>query len=189
MGGCGRYEDGAYAKREVAALRKKAAELEARAVLIDALELPTDVIGALELARAAYPHRLRFLDSAERSAKAFTGGKPAEVWSILRSMALVLHPLVFDRSESCDIAAEFERRTGYEIALRDVKMQKANADLSRSRQAHYKGAWRDATAHVKGRSRKVGFSLRVHFFADYEERVLVVTHCGDHLSTIESSRI
>ena len=49
----------------------------------------------------------------------------------------------------------------------------------------YKGAERDASAHVKGRSSRKGEALRVHFFADYDELGgrIVVTHCGEHLDT------
>lgn len=170
-------------------LRRRLEAAEAKAALVDRMEIPESPYDALLLAEAAFPDRLVALEPARRSAKGFSEGKAGEVWSALQAMAVTLHPLVFASRQPCDIAVGFRAATGFELALRDVKMAKRNPAYAKKRQAYYKGAWRDATPHVKGRSPKPGRALRIHFFADYEERVLVIAHCGEHMDDFNTRRL
>lgn len=42
---------------------------------------------------------------------------------------------------------------------------------------------------VKGKGSKKGESLRVHFFADYNLKIIVIAHCGEHLQTFDTSSL
>ena len=107
---------------------------------------------------------------------------------MLRSLAVVLHPLIFDDGAR-DIIGTYQSCAGYELSLREVKQTKKNPDLAQLRRARYKGEWCDMSPHVKGRSRKQDETLRVHFFADYEELKLVIGHCGEHIRSYRTSSL
>lgn len=164
-------------------LEERVAALGQRAALIDELEVPKTTLDALMLARKAYPDKLLFLDQAVDSAAEFDGRPVNEVWTLLRSMATVLHPLVFERQEGAkgDIEELYQSQSGFEIALRDVKQLKRNPKYMKKRTISFEGRNYDMSSHVKGRSNKPGEALRVHFFVDYDRRLIVIGHCGDHL--------
>ena len=140
------------------------------------------------MAQEAFPDRLLFLPPARKSAEAFIHGSTAEVWEVLRSMAVVLHPLIFGQ-EGGHVAKRFQDQTGFELTLRDMKANKRNQAFARLRTVEYNGAVHDMTAHVKGRSNKPGETLRVHFFADYGQNRLVIGHCGEHLPTAKTNSL
>ena len=169
-------------------LRRTSAGLKARAALVESLELPETPAEALALAERAFPDRLIVLPQARKSAEDFRKGMPGEVWAVLRSLATTLHPLVFGRGGG-SITHAFEAQTGFELTLREMKLIKKTDQFSRLRTVHYRGEDHDASAHVKGRKTKKGEALRVHFFADYDEAKIVVTHCGEHLTTYDTSSL
>ena len=199
----GRYDrDIAAAERERAAvvhglerasksaerLRRENEDLAARLSFFRSFSIPRTPLEALEAAVAAYGDRLAATESALKSAEGFRRGDAAEVWDVLRSMAFELHDLLFGEFEG-DLAAEFRNRTGFELALRDPKSTSQNPGCARLRTAVYKGREYDMTPHVKGRSDRPGEALRAHFFADYEEKKVVVGHCGAHLKTTGDRRL
>jgi len=159
-----------------------------RASILETLELPESPDEALELAERAFPDRLTVLDDAHRSAREYVRGNTAEVWSVLRSMATVLHPMIFGQGGG-NVAYAFRDQTGYELTLREMKLIKQADEFSRLRTVIYRGTEHSAAAHVKGRGRARGETLRVHFFADYDEQKLVIAHCGEHLATFDTSSL
>ena len=173
---------------EAAALRKENASLAMRATLMDDLRLPQTPAEAVDLAARAFADRLLVLPAARKSAEDFTSGSTAEVWDALRSMAVVLYPLIINQ-EGGHVAKRFQDQTGFELTLRDMKLNKRNQTFARLRTVEYKGKTHDMTAHVKGHSNKPGETLRVHFFADYEEGKLVIGHCGEHLPTAKTNSL
>ncbi|MCI8366463.1 MAG: hypothetical protein HFJ66_02525 [Eggerthellaceae bacterium] len=173
---------------ETAALRKENASLAMRATLMDDLRLPQTPAEAVDLAARAFADRLLILPAARKSAEDFTSGSTAEVWDALRSMAVVLYPLIINQ-EGGHVAKRFQDQTGFELTLRDMKHNKRNQTFARLRTVEYKGKTHDMTAHVKGHSSKPGETLRVHFFADYEEGKLVIGHCGEHLPTAKTNSL
>ncbi len=184
-------------------LRDEVEALRVRAELVETMRLPRTPLASLELAEQAFPDRLVVLERARESARSFDRGDVAEVWDVLRSMATTLHALVFDKAgtpggqgpsdkpgePSADISSAFENATGFELALRDPKATAQNSECAKIRQVLYKGRPHDITPHVKGRSNRPGEALRVHFFADYEERKLVIGYCGSHLKTAADRRM
>lgn len=173
---------------EAEALRQQNSSLAGRSALLERLHLPQAPAEALDLAQEAFPDRLLFLPPARKSAEAFIHGSTAEVWEVLRSMAVVLHPLIFGQ-EGGHVAKRFQDQTGFELTLRDMKANKRNQAFARLRTVEYNGAVHDMTAHVKGRSNKPGETLRVHFFADYGQNRLVIGHCGEHLPTAKTNSL
>ncbi len=173
---------------EAEALRKENGSLRTRASLVDNLRLPQTPAEALRLAADAFPDRLLFLPPAVKSAEEFSHGSTAEVWDVLRAMAAVLHPLIFGQ-EGGHVAKRFQDKAGFELTLRDMKANKRNQAFARLRTVEYNQKVHDMTAHVKGRSNKPGETLRVHFFADYDQGKLVIGHCGEHLPTSKTASL
>ena len=171
-----------------AAAQAQARALKRRAQILDTLELPSTPLESLDLAAGVWEDRLIVLESARNSAEAFKKGDAREVWAVLRSMAVTLHPLIFG-DIGTNVAFTFQAETGFELSLRDGKLINNNARLKAQRTFEYEGTMRDATPHVKGKGSKRGETLRVHFFADYEKERLVIAHCGEHLETCETSKI
>ena len=89
-------------------------------------------------------------------------------------------------SDGGSITRTFEDATGFEISLREVKQIKKTDAYAQLRSITYKGEHRNVFAHVKGKGFKKGEALRVHFFADYDEKRIVITHCGEHLATFDT---
>lgn len=173
------------AREALADAQRASAAVTERAEVLESLDLPESPMEALALAERAFPDRLVVLDSAHRSAEEFARGDAAEVWAVLRSMATVLHPMVFDR-QGGNIVYAFQAQTGFELTLREMKLTKRASGTARLRTVSYHGQQHLAAAHVKGRGHARGESLRVHFFADYDERRLVIAHCGEHLTTYDT---
>ena len=171
---------------EARELRERVQGLEARARLVETMDLPETPYEALSLAAKAFSDRIVVLDRARRSAEDFVKGDPGEVWAVLRSVAVTLHSLLFVERER-GLANAFRDRTGYELALRDSKGANRNPDQKAERMVEYEGAVRDATMHIKGRGVRKGESLRVHFFVDYDKKKIIIAHCGEHLTTDRTS--
>lgn len=159
-----------------------------RAAILECMDLPTTPADVLDLASRAFADRLIVLGSARKSAEDFTRGSAVEVWAVLRSMAMVLHPLVFGQGGG-NVVYAYEAQTGFELTLREMKQIKRVESLARLRTITYKEQERSIAAHVKGRGRARGETLRVHFLADYDECKLVIAHCGEHLETYDTSSL
>ena len=168
---------------------KEAGDAQAtRAAVLESMDIPQTPAEALALAEVAFPDRLIVLESARRSAAEFAKGSAAEVWAALRSMAMVLHPIIF-KGESNDVEAAFSSHCPFEMTTREAGPVKKNRAISKLRSFPYKGRMVDMTPHVKGRSSKRGESLRIHFYVDREEERLVIGHCGEHLESILTPKI
>lgn len=159
--------------------------LRARATIVEGMDIPATPIESLSLAERAFADRLVFLDQARRSAAAFTKGSAREVWAVLRSIAVILHPLVFGDVGGSVIHA-YESQSEFELTFREMKHIKQSDVYGKYRSVTYEGQQKDISAHVKGKGSKKGESLRVHFFADYRLRKIVIAHCGEHLPTYDT---
>ncbi len=179
------YREGQLAQ-QAAELREQVAALRVRSTLMETMNLPETPLEALQLAERAFPDRIIVLPRARKSAEEFVKGDPGEVWSVLQSVAVTLHSLLFCERER-GLANAFRDRTGYELALRDAKGANRNAAQKAERMVMYEGTQRDATMHIKGRGTRKGESLRVHFFVDYDKKKIVIVHCGEHLTTDRTS--
>ena len=188
----GKNDQMAYNLKQAAAASKAAKEADgaqaARAAVLESMDIPQTPAEALALAKAAFPDRLIVLESAHKSAAEFVKGSTSEVWAALRSMAMVLHPIIFE-GKTNDIEAAFSSNCPFEMTTREAGPAKKNRAISKLRSFPYKGKMVDMAPHIKGHSSKKGESLRIHFYADRDEERLVIGHCGEHLETIMTPKI
>jgi hypothetical protein len=185
----------AEAKQETAEkeyLRKQAWELKNKAdqralefqsasdILIGMEAFPSTLEEVIDLVERLFPNRIVFLPEARSSAAGWEFG-PSRAWVILRSMANELHSLYF--VDGCSaIEADFRTKTGIELSLKEGNQTRKNKQLMRLRQRNYNGAEISIEPHVKEGVRKPNL-LRVYYFADHDNKLIVVGHCGDHLDT------
>lgn len=176
-----------YIKRlreECTSLRQDMGLARAQREVLEGLDrFPSSCIEALFMARDAFPSRLVFLDEAVKSAEEFDSGNENEVWDILRCMACDLWSLLFEESGGGDITRLFRDKTGYELTLSESSTTKNDANLVKIRRRQYGGKTIDISAHVKGKSGGRDRLLRVHYCPDYENKLIVIGHCGEHLET------
>lgn len=165
-------------------LRRNAQDAHQQRTALENIErFPKTPVESLYLARDAFGARLAFLPEAESSAKTCTADA-VEVWDILRCMNKTLWPLYFEEvTEGGTIPQQFLNATGYELAMTESSTTRADTRLQRLRKRMYKEQEVDVSAHVKGRSGNRDALLRVHFFIDREDELIVIGHCGSHLET------
>ena len=132
----------AYNLKQASAASKAAKETDGaqatRAAVLESMDLPQTPAEALALAKVAFPDRLIVLESAHKSATEFVKGSASEVWAALRSMAMVLHPIIFE-DETNDIEAAFSSSCPFEMTTREAGPVKKNRAISKLRSFPYKG--------------------------------------------------
>ena len=150
--------------------------------------VPTSLADVLNLVRDLWPDKVVVLDEALKSAKTFEGDLDEE-WQILSSIPNVLWALYFDSSEQGSIADQYRYATGYELALTETKLTKDNNSIMRERSRRYRGEEIDIRPHIKGKNKNPKLAFRVHYYVDRERKLIVIGHCGGHLTTSGTQRI
>ena len=150
--------------------------------------LPNSVADVVNLIAKAYAGRVLFTDKARESARNAKLKNPNIAWRVLRAMATRLYDLHFDDEKYPfrEISEKFRSQTGFEVAITESERTRDNRKLAAKRMDVYKGHKIDITPHVKY-GRDPGNSLRVHYCALAEEKLLVIGHCGDHLDTFRTN--
>ena len=171
-------------------LEAEIGEMKGALAAINALDrMPSGLVELLDLAVSIWPSRIVILDDAKSSARSFNGDLNEE-WQIIRSVATVLWPLYFDDDVmSCDVANAYRARSGYELALTEKKLTKADSKKMSERCRRYKGAEIDITPHIKGREKNPKFAFRLHYYVDRDGRRIVIGHCGAHLTTAGTQKL
>lgn len=150
-------------------------------VLLELDEFPESVPAVIKLIEKTFPGRLLFTERAKADAARCKLRDPGSAWRCLRAMATILYSLHFEaRFPMREIAKQFENQVSFELATTESETTKNNKKLAKQRRAVYKGEERDFSPHVKF-GRDPGNSLRVHYFADNEDKLIVIDRCGDHL--------
>lgn len=196
-------EEGGEASGDVTSLRYRAQSAEERAAaladrlrearhvsdVVEALDhVPTSLRELLSLVAELWPDRVVVLDEAYASAEGFRGDLDEE-WRILRSVACVLWPLYFEDRDVGEMEEAYRSRAGYVLSLREVQQTNSDPKLVRMRRWTYRGEQVDVTPHIKGRSSNPKTAFRVHYHADHERRLIVIGHCGAHMTTSGTRRI
>lgn len=150
--------------------------------------VPTSLADVLNLVRDLWPDKVVVLDEALKSAKTFEGDLDEE-WQILSSIPNVLWAIYFDSSEQGSIADQYRYATGYELALTETKLTKDNNSIMRERSRRYRGEEIDIRPHIKGKNKNPKLAFRVHYYVDRERKLIVIGHCGGHLTTSGTQRI
>lgn len=177
------------ANARVDSLARENATLRHAAQSLEGLEhLPNDLDSVLCLAEQLWPDRIVVLDEAHRSARAFAGTNLDEQWQVVSSVATKLWPLYFE-GDCGDVAAAYKQASGYDLALTEGKLTKADARMMRLRQRTYHGETIDVTPHIKGRDSSPAMALRLHYHVDRKRQLIVIGHCGAHLTTYGTQRL
>lgn len=162
--------------------------LSAKASVLNSIsDLPNSTLGVLDLVQKIYPDRICFTEKARRSANEANLKNFNIAWKCLKSMATTLHELHFEmKLPFREIAQRFRASTGFEVAIGESETTRANRRLHSKRTETYKGRLIDISPHVKY-GRDPGNCLRVHYYADPTEKLIIVGHCGAHLDTVRTN--
>ena len=171
-------------RREAKALRDSLESLR---------ELPGfvhDVRDELELAERLWGSRLVVLDEAYRSAKNFRAFDLEEEWLIISAVANELWEIYFAFDGGTRIEDAFYLKTGIVLATTESSSTRADPSMMRLRDRQYMGKTIRCEPHVKGNGKGgAGDKFRLHFYADRENRKIVIGHCGEHLKTSGTMRM
>lgn len=159
------------------------------AALFEALgalpETPAEVVAAAE---RLFGGRLAFTERAHRSARDTGYTDVPRVWKAMVAMASTLYDIYFNARDSVNVESEFQRRTGFELAMGEGSETNRSSRLSALRQDTYLGRAIDVSPHVK-LGRKAPANMRIHYYVDRETRRIVISHVGDHLETLGDQRM
>lgn len=149
-----------------------------------------DVRDELELAERLWGSRIVVLDEAYRSAKSFRAFDLEEEWRIISAVANELWEICFAWDGGARIEDAFYLETGIALATTESSLTRSDPGLMRLRDRQYMGKTIRCEPHVKGNGKGgVGDKFRLHFYADRENRKIVIGHCGEHLKTSGTMRM
>lgn len=148
---------------------------------------PGKPLESLKLSKSLFASHLVFLKEAETSAKKFVGDT-FETYQALKAINDVLWSMLFQEGFSGDIEREFKNRTGFELSFKETKATKKDPALMKLRERKYNGSTILITPHIKGNMGSKETVLRVHFYIDEKEEVIVIGHCGSHMQTSGTRR-
>lgn len=170
--------------KETANAKDRADSLESQARVLTEMEgFPDSLRDVAKFVDAAFPGKLMFTERAEKDMDDCRLRDLNAAWRCLKAMATHLYRLHFtDKIPMRELVKQFESAAPFELAVTESKNVRNNNKLMQQRVAVYKGAERDFTSHVKF-GVDPGNLLRVHYYADNDDKVLVIGRCGDHLET------
>jgi hypothetical protein len=148
--------------------------------------LPENLHDALTLFQKLNPERVVVLNEAFDSAEDAEFQHTSEAWELMMAMAIKLYDILFSGASTGDIEKDFKDRTGFELALSEGKMTKADSKLMASRKRIYQGEEVDVMARTKLTVKNQ--YLRINYYPDKVRKLLVIGHCGDHDETAGSRR-
>lgn len=181
------YENRQLAER-VSIAEINAEAFEAKSDLIGNMEdLPDTVEDVVRVIAKAFHNKILFTERALADAKKCKLKDPNVAWRCLRSMATLLYRLHFeDELTLREVIERYENQTVFELAATESQTTKNNKKLAQQRKGFYKGKERDFSTHVKY-GRDPGNSLRVHYIADTDSKLIVIDRCGDHLDLMRTN--
>lgn len=173
--------------RQMDQLRRQLYDRECTIRVVDSLNnFPRDMIQVLKFVENLYPSKIAVHENALKSAKDAKFRNIDEAWQALRAIALHLHSLYFEES-GINIENQFKSRSGFEVSLTEGKLTKQNKAATNERQINYNDEIVDITPHLKIGVKDTNL-LRIHYYVDRENKVLVIGHCGNHLATYGTGR-
>lgn len=182
--------EGESARAEAESMRARVALLESRRVAT----APRTVIECIDLVESVFDDRIVFTERARETARsARINELPREMPHVLRclkAISLHLHDIFFGlrKREPGTPSRKFQECSGFELAMTECHMTKADSRLRSMRKVVFDGEKIDITPHVKygGAPPK---QLRVHIGTHQRTRRLVVGWCGDHMETAGTHRM
>lgn len=168
-------------KGEAERLSDQLRQAQASSNAVDSMMLPSNCAESLALAESLWSDRLVITDAARKSAKDFVNGDFREMFTHLQALAVVLWPIVFEEKVT-NPQEEFQNRSSVEMTFKTNRRVKESM-FDDEYMIEYKGERVRMDPHTKGKNKRRGYALRVHFFFDHEDKKIVIGHAGDHLRT------
>ena len=152
--------------------------------------LASDLKDLLKILEALCSSKVIILPEAWKSAEDFHGEDLDEYWEILKSVPDDLWDIYFgDKDYGGRIDDEYHSRTGYDHAMTEKKLTKANSKLAQQRKRMYNGRDYEIMRHIKGKDTNPKFMFRLYYDVDWDEKKIVIGHCGEHMDTAGTSKI
>ena len=126
-----------------------------------------------------FADRMVFSEDAKSSAKGCYI-KESTLWKLFYAYAVVLWELKYADDSSKNLDTEFQRRTGFELALTPGMMTGKDKDKMNERIREYNGRTIDITPHTTLTCGQRA-NQSVHFAWLDDERKICIAHCGEHL--------
>ena len=174
----------ARAEKEAQATKEQALFSQKRAQTLDSLtNIPRNSPQVLKLIEAAYDDRMVVLEEAYRSSKVYKeGGKLLDQWELLMTLPTILWPLLFDRAkEPLDLEGTYSSSSHCDLAMHEGATTRRNQKMMAERDRRYHGQTIRCEPHIRTRERRSDF--RVYFWVDQKRQLIVIGHCGKHLTT------
>lgn len=168
-------------KGEAERLSTQLRQAQAFREAVDVMALPTCCIESLLLAESLWSDRLVITEAARKSAEDFVNGDFREMFTHLQALAVVLWPIIFEEKVT-NPQEEFQNRSSVEMTFKTNRRVKESM-FDDEYMIEYKGERVRMDPHTKGKNKRRGYALRVHFFFDHEDKKIVIGHAGDHLRT------
>lgn len=170
--------------------RRKAEALSERARQIDSLtQMPSTLEEALDFVGRSYPDRVVVLEDARRSSRDYRCEKVRlfEQWELLMTIPVVLWNLVFGPEEHpANIEEAYSSQTKYVLTMREKSTTRDNPKMMKERERKYQGDTILCEPHIRPGERRGTF--RVHLYFDMARNLIVIGHCGNHLTTAGTRR-
>jgi hypothetical protein len=151
--------------------------------LLSMSRLPESLPEVISLIERIHQGTIVFTERSKRSARESSLNDMSVAWSCLWSMATILYELHFgESSDITTIEQEFRSRSGFDLSITEGKQTNQDKKLLALRKDTWNGKPIDITPHVKWGNKEPRL-LRIHYAPMQHEKLIVVGHCGDHLTT------
>jgi hypothetical protein len=149
-------------------------------------DLPTDLYSVLNKIGKIFEGRIVILQEAFESAREADFSDIHSSWELLWAMSTTLWELYFsEETDTANIITQFRCQSGYDLTLTESKLTKNDSRLMKQRLRQFNGKTIDITPHAKIDKIK---SLRIHYYPDKIDKIIVIGHCGNHLETYGTKR-
>jgi hypothetical protein len=148
--------------------------------------LPGTVREVAEAIQGLFPEQILFtprgLASTEDRSEVMV--KPA--WECLWAMANSMHSMFFaEDTQGVDFERRFKELSGFDLGMTEGKSTKKDKKFMNLRRDLYDGKTVEFLPHVKVGNKEPRL-LRVHFYLDYDRKIIVIGHCGGHLDNFST---
>ena len=140
---------------------------------------PDTVESVVDYFTKSFADSLFFTETAIKSLKTCTL-RLDDLWKTLWALAIYMKP-IFEEGYS-DPYKEFQQKTGIKCARGEGSMTRKDKVLMRQFSCDYKGTQFNIEPHITFPSQKQS----IHFNYDYDDHLIVIGHCGEHLKIYSS---
>lgn len=148
--------------------------------------LPTTVREVAEAIQGLFRERILFTPRGLASTADRTEAVVELAWECLWATATSLHSMFFvEDTQGVDLERKFKEISGFDLAMSEGKSTKKDKKFMNLRKDIYEGKTVEIVPHVKVGNKEPRL-LRVHFYLDHDQDLIVVGHCGGHLDNFST---